>query len=86
MFSYSSSRSSFRENFPQILDKTFLILAGHSNLQDASAYTTILQKLEKISREEQEQGVFKSVIELLHLYAYKMALTDLFGKDLHCIF
>jgi hypothetical protein len=53
-----------------VLRSIIYLLGGHSNLQDASAYTTILQKLEKISREEQEQGVFKSVIELLHLYAY----------------
>ena len=68
-----------------------LILAGNSNLQDASAYTTILQKLEKISREEQEQGVFKSVIELLYFYAYNdfseknlkalQSFTELFMRD-----
>jgi hypothetical protein len=68
-----------------------LILAGNSNLQDASAYTTIMQKLEKISREEQEQGVFKSVIELLYFYAYNdfsdknlkalQSFTELFMRD-----
>lgn len=68
-----------------------LILAGHSNLQDACAYTTILQKLEKVSKEEQELGFFKSVIELLYMYAYNdfsennlkalQSFTELFMRD-----
>lgn len=68
-----------------------LILAGHSNLQDNCAHTELLQKLEKISEEEQKQGIFKSVIELLYLYAYNdfgdknltalQSFTELFMRD-----
>jgi hypothetical protein len=53
--------------------------------------TTFHHHKEKISREEQEQGVFKSVIELLYLYAYNdfseknlkalQSFTELFMRD-----